>query len=87
MVSAKNGEAPIQINQDANFYVIELDKDKETEFLMGSDRQAYIVQIEGSSEINDINLSERDAMEVVEENLKIKALENIHLLVIEMKKA
>lgn len=87
MVSAKNGEAPIQINQDANFYVIELDKDKETEFLMGNDRQAYIVQIEGSSEINDINLSERDAMEVVEENLKIKALENIHLLVIEMKKA
>ena len=87
MVSAKNGEAPIQINQDTNFYVIELDKDKETEFLMGSDRQAYIVQIEGSSEINDINLSERDAMEVVEENLKIKALENIHLLVIEMKKA
>ena len=87
MVSAKNGEAPIQINQDTNFYVIELDKDKETEFLMGSDRQAYIVQIEGSSEINDINLSERDAMEVVEENLQIKALENIHLLVIEMKKA
>ena len=87
MVSAKNGEAPIKINQDANFYVIELDKDKETEFLMGNDRQAYIVQIEGSSEINDVNLSERDAMEVVEENLKIKALENIHLLVIEMKKA
>lgn len=87
MVSAKNGEAPIQINQDTNFYVIELDKDKETEFLVDSDRQAYIVQIEGSSEINDINLSERDAMEVVEENLKIKALENIHLLVIEMKKA
>ena len=54
---------------------------------MGSDRQAYIVQIEGSSEINDISLSERDAMEVVEENLQIKALENIHLLVIEMKKA
>ena len=77
----------IKINQDANFYVIELDKDKETEFLVDSDRQAYIVQIEGSSEINDINLSERDAMEVVEENLKIKALENIHLLVIEMKKA
>ena len=64
-----------------------LDKDKETEFFMGNDRQAYIVQIEGSSEINDINLSERDAMEVVEENLQIKALENIHLLVIEMKKA
>ena len=87
MVSAKNGEAHIKINQDANFYVIELDKDKETEFLVESDRQAYIVQIEGSSEINDIHLSDRDAMEVVEENLKIKALENIHLLVIEMKKA
>ena len=32
-------------------------------------------------------MDEKDALEIVEENIQIKAIENSHFLVIEMKKA
>jgi len=87
MVSNKKGDAPVRINQDANFYITELDKGKEIELLVDEGRQAYIIQIEGDSTINDIEINQRDAAEVVEEKLYIKALEKAHILVIEMKKS
>ena len=87
MVSNKKGDAPVRINQDANFYITELDKGKEIELLVDEGRQAYIIQIEGDSTINDIEINQRDAAEVVEEKLYIKALEKSHILVIEMKKS
>lgn len=86
IVSSREGDAPIKINQDANIHVLELDKDREIDFKVGNDRQAYLVQIEGSSEINDISLDDRDALEIVEENIRIKAKDKAHLLIIEMKK-
>lgn len=86
IVSPKEGNAPIKINQDSNIFVLELDKDNEIDFKVDNSRQAYLVQIEGSSEINNITLNMRDAMEITEENIKIKALETSHFLVIEMKK-
>jgi redox-sensitive bicupin YhaK (pirin superfamily) len=86
IVSSTNGDAPIKINQDANIYVVELDKDKEIDFKVGQGRQAYLVQIEGSSEINNIVLNDRDALEIVEEDIIIKAKDTSHVLIIEMKK-
>jgi len=86
MISGKDRDAPITINQDANFYVTALDQDKEIELNVETGRQAYLIQIEGSSEVNGETLTERDAMEVIEENLSIKAIDNAHLLLMEMKK-
>lgn len=86
MVSNKEGQAPIKINQDANFYALELDKDQEIDFPVQEGRQAYLVQIEGSSEINGISLDIRDAMEIVEEDITIKATEKSHILLIELEK-
>lgn len=86
IVSSREGNAVIKINQDANIYVIELDKDKEITFDVNKDRQAYLVQIEGTSIINNVELITRDAMEIVEENILIKATENSHILLIEMEK-
>ncbi|NRD79202.1 pirin family protein [Bacillus sp. BRMEA1] len=86
MVSGKNGEAPIKINQDTNIYVVELDNDKEINFKIEDGRQAYLVQIEGSSQINNLTLNTRDALEAVEEDLRIKAHENSHVLIVEMEK-
>ena len=51
------------------------------------DRQAYLVQIEGKSNINGITLNERDAMEIANENIKIKAEVLSHFLVVEMRKS
>ncbi len=86
IVSPKDGNAQIKINQDSNIYVLELDKDKEIEFKVGEGRQAYLVKIEGRSDINNFGLNMRDALEIVEEDIKIKALETSHFLVIEMNK-
>lgn len=86
MVSGLNGNAPIKINQDANIYSLELDQGKDIKFPVNENRQAYLVQIEGTSVINDVELSDRDGMEIVEENISIKALETSHILIIEMEK-
>ncbi|MFJ8244461.1 pirin family protein [Peribacillus asahii] len=86
MVSNKEGSAPIQINQDANLYALELDPGKEISFPVKEGRQAYLVQIEGSSTINELTLNARDALEIVEEDIHIKANDTSHVLVIEMVK-
>lgn len=86
MVSGRDGDAPIKINQDANFYTLELEAGGEIDFPVGDGRQAYLVQIEGSSHINGECLEARDAMEIVEEYIKIKSDSTSHILVIEMKK-
>ncbi len=86
MVSSKNGNAPIKINQDINAYSLELDKGKEINFQVNEGRQAYLVQIEGGAIINDIELNNRDGMEIVEEDILIKAKETSHILILEMKK-
>lgn len=87
LVSSKDGDAPIKINQDVNFYALELEEGKEIEFPVNKSRQAYLVQIEGTANINDIVLNESDALEIVEEGIKITANKTSHFLIIEMKKS
>lgn len=55
------------------------------EFEVKEGRQAYVVQIEGKSEINSTAMNPRDGLETIGESLKIAALEKSHILVIEMK--
>ena len=79
--------ADIKIYQDINIYVSELEIDKSLEFEIKENRQVYFVQIEGTSNVNDITLDFGDAMEIVDiEKIEIKALENSHFLFIEMAK-
>ncbi|TCL54414.1 hypothetical protein EDD76_12011 [Kineothrix alysoides] len=86
IVSGSKGDAPIRIHQDANLYAIELEKNQEIIFEVGKRRQAYLVQMEGSSGVNNESINMRDGLESVEEDLKIKASEDSHILVIEMEK-
>jgi Pirin-related protein len=86
MVSGKLGGAPIKINQDMNIYSLELDKGNEITFPISKERQAYLVQIEGKSVINNVELKDQDAMEIVSEDILIKAIETSHILVLEMHK-
>jgi quercetin 2,3-dioxygenase len=85
MVSDRQGQAPIKINQDANLFVTSIDSQKEIDFVVESGRQAYLIQIEGNSQVNDFELGEKDAMEVIDEPLKIRAVNLSHLMIIEMK--
>lgn len=87
MVSNKEGDSPIKINQDINLLALELEEGNEIEYEVKEDRQAYLVQIEGISSINDIELNQRDAMEIVEENIRLRAKSLSHFLIIEMEKS
>jgi len=86
MVSGKEGEAPIKINQDVNFSALELEENGEIEYEIKEGRQGYLVQIEGEGIINGITLSRSDAMEIIEENIRIRAKTLSHFIIIEMKK-
>jgi redox-sensitive bicupin YhaK (pirin superfamily) len=87
IVSSKEGSAEIKINQDANFYVLDLEKGKEISFPVKENRQAYLVQIEGASSVNNVKLGMRDAMEIVEEDITILAEKTSHFIIMEMKKS
>lgn len=83
---ASKEDAPLLVNQDVNIYILRLEKDKEINFEVLESRQAYLVSIEGSSIVNQIKVKDKDALEVIEENLSIKALTDSHFIIIEMKK-
>jgi len=78
--------APIIINQDVNIYILKLEENNEINFDVNEDRQTYLLQVEGKSNINGFNLKARDALKSFANNLNIKALYASHLLIIEMKK-
>lgn len=82
----EKGTAPVQIHQDANLYSLELDEGKEIGFSVSPGRQAYLVQIEGISQINGVQMMERDGMEIVEEELLIQAQTTSHFILIELNK-
>lgn len=87
MVSSKNGNAKIKINQDVNISAIITDENSSTNFKVSKGRQAYLVQIEGTSTINGITLNEKDALEIVEEDISILSNSKSHFIILEMKKA
>ncbi len=85
-VSSMQGDAPIKIHQDINIYFTQIEKGNALNFDVNEGRQAYYVQIEGTSQIKDLVLNERDALEIVEESISVEAKETAHIMIIEMKK-
>ena len=85
-VNNSASDAPVKIHQDVNIFAATLEKDKPLDFSVTQGRQAYLVLIEGSADINGIRLGMRDAMEITEENITITAEEAAHCFLIEMEK-
>ena len=86
MVSDINGNAPITIHQDVNIYTIFLDAGNTADINIAEERQAYLMQIEGFSEVNHIALKEKDALEIIEDHIHLTATHDSHFIVIEMKR-
>lgn len=76
----------INIYQDANMYVSEVDKGKSLTYELGEQRQLYVKVMEGEADINGFVFKEGDAAKVEDENLNVKALSDVHVLLVEMKK-
>lgn len=86
MVSDINGNAPITLHQDVNIYTIFLDAGNTADINIAEGRQAYLMQIEGFSEVNHIALKEKDALEIIEDHIHLIATHDSHFIVIEMKR-
>ncbi|MCL1799498.1 MAG: pirin family protein [Eggerthellaceae bacterium] len=84
---AKDSTAPIKVHADVNLYAAVLPQGGAIEFKVGKGRQAYLVLLEGKVAVRDIGLSTRDALEIVEEDVRITADEESHLYAIEMRVA
>ena len=85
IVSSKNGDAQIQINQDVNIYVCELDALKNIEFTLEQNRQIYYVQIEGEAQVNGLHVRDGDAIKIEDEKqIEVVAQTNTNILFIEM---
>ena len=76
--------APIKIHADANVYAAVLNEGENISFELGENRQAYMVLIEGDAKVDDIDLAERDAVEISAQNVTISAGQYAHLYMIEM---
>lgn len=88
IISPQDGDSKIKLYQDVNFYVSELDVGKTIDFDIKENRQIYYIQIEGSANINGLELNYGDAMEITDEKtLNIIANEHSHFLFIEMKQS
>ena len=83
----KESVAPIHIHQDINAYATILSKGESIDFHVGKDRQAYMVLAEGRAQVEGIALDKRDAVEIIEQDVAVRAGEGAHIVVIEMAKA
>ena len=85
VVSGKELNGALRINQDANIFVSELDKGEQLMVALQDKRQAYLLCVEGSLNINGVELMTREAIEITgETQLTLDALEDSHLLMVEM---
>jgi redox-sensitive bicupin YhaK (pirin superfamily) len=77
-------DAPIKIHQDMNIYATMIRAGKSLPFEIREDRQAYMILIEGSADVNGTELNMRDAVEITGESIDVHAKEYAHLLILEM---
>lgn len=86
-VSSFEGDGDIKIHQDVNILVGRFKGTQKLRIEVKQGRQAYLVQIKGSSSIDDIQLMARDALEISNETLDLSLISDSHFMLIEMKKA
>jgi len=76
--------APIKIHADANVYTTYLSPGKSIAFEVKASRQAYLVLLEGDAKVEDIEMTERDALEIIGQSIVINTVNGGHLYLIEL---
>jgi quercetin 2,3-dioxygenase len=84
IVSSYYGSGIVRIHQDANLYANITSN--ETTFPVKDCRQAYLIQVKGSSIVNGIIMNKSDALESIGEDLVIVPKEKSEFVLIEMAK-
>lgn len=84
LIASPTQTTPIKIHQDVYVWLIELETSKQAQFDVKEGRQAYLIQLEGSSMVNNEEMASSDGMEIYEDQILIKAHEQSHFILIEM---
>jgi redox-sensitive bicupin YhaK (pirin superfamily) len=76
--------APIKIHADANVYAAYLSAESTIDFQLSNNRQAYLVLLEGDAKIENIEMTERDALEIIGQSVTITTNKGGHVYIVEM---
>ncbi len=83
-VSEKGGNAPLQFNQHASFYLAEIDMGKTLEF-SPKKQIAFVFVIRGTVELNDVRVEEEGEVRVSgEKELSLKAVKEAKVLLLDL---
>jgi redox-sensitive bicupin YhaK (pirin superfamily) len=85
-IASGDGTAPVSVHQDVHIWAAEIGAGRELSLPVAAGRQAYLLQVEGSSSVGGVDLDERDALEIVEQDVVVKAVATSHVFVVEMAK-
>lgn len=85
IVSHKDGDGLLKINQEAEVYLSRLTQTREIEHPVGKSRGVYIYLIEGEINVNDNTLKNGDAVKILlEESVKIRANEDSEFILFDI---
>ncbi|MCL2760862.1 MAG: pirin family protein [Desulfuromonadales bacterium] len=76
--------APIKVHADVNVYATVISAGESIDFKIGQNRQAYMTLLEGDAKVEDIEMVERDALEIIKQDVTITTERYAHLYLIEM---
>ena len=77
LVSKKNGDGIVTINQNADLFLSKLDEGNEITHNIAEERGVYLFLINGKVTVNGTTIENRDALKISEESIiKIEAMEN-----------
>jgi redox-sensitive bicupin YhaK (pirin superfamily) len=76
--------APIKIHADVSVYATLITAGESINVKVGANEQAYLVLLEGDATAENIEMSERDALEIIKQDVMIATEKGAHLYLIVM---
>lgn len=87
VASEKGKEESITIHQDAEIFVLDLDKNQKFSYDIKPDRMLWIQVVRGEVKLNDEDLKQGDGAEIIDENkLEFTGNEKSEILIFNLKK-
>lgn len=84
LVSGKEGDAHIRINQEVDIFVGEFDID--TTYKIPDGKKIYGLIIDGKTNINGEVLETRDAFKIEDENIQLRVEDKVHIIIFQTNK-
>lgn len=77
-------QAPVQLHQDMRISVAELDVGRTLVYPLAAEPQAYLIQIEGDSNLDGYSLTEKDAAKIIGQSFTLTARNPAHYILFDM---